>query len=66
MSLTVGEPVTGIDQHLAIIVMSLALALLCGRVCRLVPFPHHLVGAEEHSSYRPYLFNGNFVRFFTN
>lgn len=66
MSITVAEPMTCIDKHLAIIVMSLVLALLCGRVCRLVQFTLYLVAADEHISQRPYLFNGNFVRFFTN
>jgi hypothetical protein len=54
-----------IDQHFVIIVLMLALALLCGRVFQLVPFTHHLAPAHERIKLRPYLFNGNFVRFFT-
>jgi hypothetical protein len=54
-----------IDQHFVIIVLMLALALLCGRVFQLVPFTHHLAPAHERINLTPYLFIGNFVRFFT-
>jgi hypothetical protein len=54
-----------IDQHFAMIVLKLALALPCGRVFKLVPFTHHLAPAHERINLTPYLFIGNFVRFFT-
>jgi hypothetical protein len=54
-----------IVQHFDMIVLKLALALLGARVFKLVPFTHHLLLAHEHIKYRPYLFNVNFVRFFT-
>jgi hypothetical protein len=54
-----------IVQHFDMIVLKLALALLGARVFKLVPFTHDLLPAHEHTNLRPYLFNGNFVRFFT-